>query len=100
MRRNVEGAQLGHMIGRVIRLVFAYRDAPASLPGFDLEHRLRSAPLGRSVGQRSHHFPDGEKDFTGNDLYLDNGRYYFGATRAELKRATKQDGEYDLVVKA
>jgi hypothetical protein len=50
--------------------------------------------------QRSHRFPDGEKHFTGNDLYLDNGRYYFGATRAELKRATKQDGEYDLVVKA
>jgi hypothetical protein len=50
--------------------------------------------------QRSHHFPDGAKDFTGNDLYLDNGRYYFGATRAELKSATKQDGEYDLVVKA
>ncbi len=50
--------------------------------------------------QRSHHFPDAGEDFTGNDLHLDDGRYFFGATRAELKAATEQDGEFDLGVKA
>src|SRR6202035_5702184 len=27
MRRNVDGAQMGHMVGRVIGLIFAHRDA-------------------------------------------------------------------------
>src|SRR5207245_791321 len=31
MRRDVDSAQIGHMIGRVIGLVFAHRDAAASL---------------------------------------------------------------------
>ena len=35
---------------------------------------------------RSHDFPTA-KDFTGADLYLDDGRYYYGATLAELKAA-------------
>jgi hypothetical protein len=48
MRRDVEGAQIGHMIGGVIGLVFAHRDAAAGLPGFGLEHYLRSAALATS----------------------------------------------------
>lgn len=60
-----------------------------------------SAPKGdATLVQRSHHFPDPKQDFTGNDLYLDDGRYFYGMTRGELKAATKQEGEYDLVVKA
>src|SRR5258707_155853 len=54
MRRDVEGAQLGHMIGGVVGLVFTHRDAAASLLGFGLEHPLRSAALGRAAGQRDH----------------------------------------------
>lgn len=48
---------------------------------------------------RSHHFPDG-KDFTGNDLYLDDGRYYFGATRKELKDAGLQSDVNDKLLDA
>src|SRR6266481_6435143 len=54
MRRNVDGAQMGHMVSRVIGLIFAYRDAAAGLPGFGLEHDLRSAALGSAVGERDH----------------------------------------------
>src|SRR6266542_5311981 len=49
MRRDVDGAQIGYMIGRVIGLVFAHRDAAAGLLGFGLEHYLRSAALGSPV---------------------------------------------------
>ena len=48
---------------------------------------------------RSHDFPDGD-DFTGYDLYLDDGRYYFGATKDELKAAAVNADYNDLVVKA
>src|SRR5436190_23294034 len=34
MRRDVEGAQIGHMIGGVIGLVFAHRDAAIFLSGW------------------------------------------------------------------
>src|ERR1700721_2752642 len=54
MRRNVDGAQMGHMVGRVIGLIFAHRDAAARLLGFGLEHDLRSAALGSAVGERDH----------------------------------------------
>src|SRR5580704_10993723 len=54
MRRNVDGAQMGHMVGRVIGLIFAHRDAAACLLGFGLEHDLRSAALGGAVGERDH----------------------------------------------
>src|SRR6266496_2920932 len=52
MWRDVDSAQIGHMIGRVIGLVFAHRDAAAGLLGFGLEHYLRSAALGGPVGER------------------------------------------------
>src|SRR6266542_2531960 len=52
MWRDVDSAQIGHMIGRVIGLVFAHRDAAADFLGFGLEHYLRSATLGNPVGER------------------------------------------------
>src|SRR6266566_6130321 len=54
MWRDVESAQIGHMIGRVIGLVFAHCDAAAGLLGFGLEHHLRSAALGSPVGVLDH----------------------------------------------
>src|SRR5260370_9250230 len=54
MRRDVDGAQIGDMIGGVIGLVFAYRDASAALLGFGLEHGLRSVALSGAVGERDH----------------------------------------------
>ena len=51
MRRNVDGAQMGHMVSRVIGLIFAHCDAVAGLLGFGLEHDLRSAALGSAVGE-------------------------------------------------
>ena len=48
----IEGAQIGHMIGGVIGLIFANRYAAAGLLGFGLEHDLRSAALGSAGGER------------------------------------------------
>jgi hypothetical protein len=39
---------------------------------------------------RSHDFPTGN-DFTGADLYLDDGRYFYGQTLSELKANAKAD---------
>src|SRR6266849_6459184 len=54
MRCNVDGAQMGHMVSRVISLIFAHRDAAAGLLGFGLEHDLRRAALGSAIGERDH----------------------------------------------
>src|SRR5215831_670036 len=54
MRRDVDRAQIGHMISSVIGFVFAHRNASAELLDFDLEHRLRSAPLSGAGGERDH----------------------------------------------
>src|SRR5271167_2822935 len=54
MRCNVDGAQMGHMVSRVISLIFAHRDAAAGLLGFGLEHDLRGAALGSAIGERDH----------------------------------------------
>src|SRR5947209_7659922 len=51
MRRGLDGSD---MIGGVIGLVLAYRDALAGLLGFAFQHALRSTALGRSVGNRDH----------------------------------------------
>ena len=53
----IPGSEFAHdaealVIGRVIGLVFAHRDAAAGLLGFGLEHYLRSAALGGPVGER------------------------------------------------
>src|SRR4249920_2409080 len=51
---SVDGAQMGHMVSRVISLIFAHRDAAAGLLGFGLEHDLRGAALGSAIGERDH----------------------------------------------
>jgi hypothetical protein len=49
------------------------------------------APTGdATLVLRSHDFPEA-KDFTGADLYLDDGRYYYGTTLAQLKAVGKAD---------
>ena len=54
MRRDVPGAKMGYMIGRVIGLVFAGGDATASGFALGLEHDLRGAALGGAIGVRDH----------------------------------------------
>src|SRR6266436_1113348 len=54
MRRDVDGAQIGHMVRSVIGFVFAHRNASAELVDFGPEHRLRSAPLSGAGGERDH----------------------------------------------
>ena len=54
MRRDVDGAQIGDMIGCVIGLVLADRDAAAGGLALGLEHGLRGAALGGAVGVRDH----------------------------------------------
>ncbi len=39
---------------------------------------------------RHHTFPD-DKDFTGADLYVDDGRYYYAPTLAGLQGSGKSD---------
>jgi hypothetical protein len=49
------------------------------------------APTGdATLVLRSHHFPD-RHDFTGADLYLDDGRYYFSETLKGLEAVGKAD---------
>src|ERR1700730_12093669 len=49
MRRNFDGAQMGHMVSRVIGLIFAHRDAAAGLLALALsmicEARRSAVPL-------------------------------------------------------
>jgi hypothetical protein len=54
MWSDVEGAQFGHMIGRVIGLVASGRDAAPDHSGLGFKHHLRSAALGGTGGQRDH----------------------------------------------
>src|SRR5262249_33545178 len=54
MRRDVDGAQIGHMVSSVIGFVFAHRNASAELLDFGLEYRLRSPPLSGAGGERDH----------------------------------------------
>ena len=57
------------------------------------------APTGdATLVLRSHDFPEA-KDFTGADLYLDDGRYYYGMTLAQLKAVSKADDLGDGVTK-
>jgi hypothetical protein len=69
--------------------------APAEAALVKLAKRIQQAPApagDATLVLRSHHFPDG-KDFTGADLYLDDGRYFYGMTLAELKAAKDDLGE-------
>jgi hypothetical protein len=63
--------------------------APASAL-VTLARKLHQAPVlpgDATLVHRSHHLKDGH-DFTGVDLYLDDGRYFYGATDAELRQDT------------
>ncbi|MBE2316346.1 hypothetical protein DVA67_010190 [Solirubrobacter sp. CPCC 204708] len=48
---------------------------------------------------RSQQYPD-DKAILGHDLYLDDGRYYYGATREELKAAAVNSRYHEPLVKA
>lgn len=49
------------------------------------------APAGNAtLVRRVHSFPD-QPGFKGFDLYVDDGRYYYGATMAELKQAIRKN---------
>jgi hypothetical protein len=54
MRRHVDGAKIGHMIGRVVRLVLTDRDAVAGSFAFGLQHDLRGPAFGGAIGVRDH----------------------------------------------
>jgi hypothetical protein len=69
--------------------------APAEAALVKLSERIQAAPTptgDATLVLRSHHFPDA-KDFTGADLYFDDGRYYYGITLAELKQNTNDIGD-------
>ncbi|WP_028066308.1 hypothetical protein [Solirubrobacter soli] len=79
---------------RIGRIVGGPAPAEAALVKFARRIQQQPAPTGdATLVQRSHHFPDGSKDFTGADLYLDDGRYFYGMTMAELKAAKDDIGE-------
>lgn len=65
--------------------------APAEAALVKLSQRIQSAPApsgDATLVLRSHDFPTA-KDFTGADLYLDDGRYFYGTTLAELRANAK-----------
>jgi hypothetical protein len=69
--------------------------APAEAALVKLSHRIQEQPKpagDATLVLRSHHFPD-KHDFTGADLYLDDGRYFYGMTLDELKAARDDIGE-------
>ena len=50
VRCHRSGAQLRHMIGRVVGFVFAYGDPATGEPASDCQHRLGGTPLGGAGG--------------------------------------------------
>jgi hypothetical protein len=52
MRRHTDGAKIGDMIGRIIRLVLTGRDAAACGFASRLQHGLRSPAFGGAIGMR------------------------------------------------
>jgi hypothetical protein len=106
-RRILAGAALAATAGIGVLAL-----APASKDGRPVTHTIGLAPpkaeaaplmkLAAKINQepkpvgdatlvlRSHSFPNGH-DFTGADLYLDNGEYYYGPTLDELKANAKAD---------
>jgi hypothetical protein len=64
--------------------------AAEAAPLVKLSKRIAAqpAPTGdATLVQRVQHYPKGDST-TGNDLYFDDGRYYYGATSEELKQST------------
>src|SRR4051812_35063218 len=52
MRRHADGAKIGDMIGRIVRLVLTGRDAAAYGFASRLQHGLRSPAFGGAIGMR------------------------------------------------
>lgn len=52
MRRHADGAKIGDMIGRIVRLVLTGRDAAACGVASRLQHGLRSPAFGGAIGMR------------------------------------------------
>jgi len=65
----------------------------AAAPLVRLSERIEAEPAPRgdaTLVLRRHTFPD-DRGFTGADLYLDDGRYFYATTRAELRGAAPQE---------
>ncbi len=65
----------------------------AAAPLVRLSERIAAEPAPRgdaTLVLRRHTFPD-DRGFTGADLYLDDGRYFYATTRAELRGAAPQE---------
>jgi hypothetical protein len=79
--------------GAAPRVVGAPPAAEAALVTLAKQLEAAPAPPGdATLVLRSHRFPDASQDFTGADLYFDDGRYFYGVTLAELKRNTDDIG--------
>src|SRR5690349_24281315 len=52
MRRHVDGAKIGHVIGRIVRLVLSDRDAAACGLASRLHHDLRGSSFSSAIGMR------------------------------------------------
>ena len=68
----------------------------AASPLVELSARLASAsaPSGdATLVLRRHEFPD-DDPFTGADLYLDDGRYFYAPVKSELRPAGEVDGSH------
>ncbi len=65
-----------------------------------LSHRIQAQPQDEgdaTLVERKHVFPH-SPSFTGADLYLDDGRYYYAQTRAGLSNESLVEPEYGLEV--
>ncbi len=71
--------------------------APAEAALVTLSKRIAREPTptgDATLVLRHHHFPNGEKDMTGADLYLDDGRYIYAPSVKELRHAAV-NGDYN-----
>jgi hypothetical protein len=69
----------------------------AAMPLIKLSARLQAAPAppgDATLVHRVHRFPD-SPTFTGNDLYMDDGRYFYGMTFGALQDAFRQTATVD-----
>jgi hypothetical protein len=72
--------------------------AAAAAPLVRLSRKLRQAPPAQTgdatLVLRKHTFPDAPA-FTGADLYLDDGRYFYGATLPDLRASAAADPDQE-----
>ena len=100
-RRVIAGASLVAVAAVVAVAALPSGDRPSRLsapaaeaaPLVRLSARITDAPAppgDATLVLRRHDFPNAPS-FTGADLYLDSGRYYYGATLAELRAGAVED---------